>query len=263
MKKPFLIFFIVIAIFSSSYPRDDSDMPLFSQSVATVNDVSAGLINPAGLVPTNVMGLRYIHSFPDSSYKGDNGFILTTKGSLVSIQWLKHGNGIFRRKYLLASGRKLFSNFYWGLSYAWFGGSNEIYHNKKVWKIGLLYRPRPTISLGLVIDDLNRPKFSDRLERHYTLGVGFGPLKRRLTLSMDAYFIEKDNLDKAEAMFRVEVKASSRIKLVADYRTEGFFRMGLAMSMNHIEIGAGLRFFSNEYMGGNLYYNQGPSGRAR
>lgn len=244
----------------SVYPQVEADMPLFSQSVATVSDVSAGMINPAGLAPEYVLGLRYIHAFPDSSIKGDDGFILGMKGTLFSIQWLKHTNDIFRRKYLLASGVRLFQNFYWGLSYAWFGGtSSDIYHKKNIYKIGFLYRPKPTISLGFVVDNLNRPKFINKsLERLYTLGVGLRPLGNKFTFSVDSYIHEKDDLDKIESLFRLQIKPMPKITLVADYRTEGFIKAGLAYTLSQAETGVSSRFSESDFIGGSFYYNQGP-----
>ncbi|RKX20197.1 MAG: signal peptide peptidase SppA [Candidatus Zixiibacteriota bacterium] len=253
------VYFLLLMV-ASAYPQVEADMQLFSQSVATVNNVSAGMINPAGLAPDYILGLRYIHAFPDSSIKGDNGFILGMKGMLFSIQWLKHTNDIFRRKYLLASGMRLFRNFYMGLSYAWFGGtSSEIYYKKNIYKIGLLYRPKPIISLGLVIDNLNRPKFAEKtLERLYTLGVGLRPLGSKFTFSIDGYLHEKDDLGEIESLFRLQIKPVPKIILAADYRTDGFFKVGLAYALNQAETGVSSRFSESDFLGGSFYYNQGP-----
>jgi len=49
-----------------TYPRPSSDIATYSQSVATVDNVAAGYINPAGLAPQFAMGLRYMHAFTDS-----------------------------------------------------------------------------------------------------------------------------------------------------------------------------------------------------
>lgn len=245
---------------TSICPQVSSDMPLFSQSVATVNDVSAGLINPAGLAPGYVLGLRYVHAFSDSSIKGDDGFLLSMRGTSFSIQWMKHTNSIFRRKYLLASGMRLFPNFYWGLSYAWFGGTgSEIYHKKDIYKIGLLYRPKPSLSLGLVVDNLNRPKFGDEsLERLYTLGVGFRPFGSKFTFSIDSYIRERDDLDMMESLLRIQVKPTPILTLVADYRTEGIIRAGLVYTFSQAEVGVDSRFSESDFLGGSFYYNQGP-----
>jgi hypothetical protein len=96
---------LIIAIFvclciltAAAFAEIDSDMEIFPQSAATVGDISAGLVNPAGLGPENVMGFRYMHSYSDSSFKGDHGALFGMNGVMVSMQWLKHTNDIFRRK---------------------------------------------------------------------------------------------------------------------------------------------------------------------
>jgi len=237
----------------------DSDMEFLPQSVATSTNISAGFVNPAGLGYGSVMALRYMHSYYDSTFKGDNGLMLASRGNLISIQWLKHTTGISRRKYLLAGGKHLFTDFYWGLSYAWFSSSNELYKKKKVWKLGFLYYPRPQMSVGLVVDDLNAPKFGERkMNRLYTLGAAIRLMKNKVIFSIDSNLRENADIDEIESMFRIEVKASKVINLVAHYRTEGFIQVGMVIQINHIGIGLGNRFYEKEYRGGNFFYNQEP-----
>ena len=252
-----LVTFVLLAT-AFTYPRPSSDIATYSQSVATVDNVAAGYINPAGLAPQFAMGLRYMHAFTDSSLKGDDAFIMATRGSFVSIQWLKHTNGHFRRKYMVAGGKKMFPNFYWGISYAWFNGS-DYYSNKKVWKSGLLYHFGRNMSFGLVIDDINRPKFGDlQTERFYTLGAAITSNQRKITFSIDTYFEEKSDIGDSEAMFRIEFKPFKTINIAGDYRTEGFFRIGLVYLFDYVDMGICSRFHEKDYLGGSFYYNQGP-----
>ena len=242
-----------------TYPRVDADMPLFPQSAATVDNIVAGLINPAGLAPGSIIGMRYMHAFTDSSFKGDDGFIISTRGTVFSLQWLNHTNDIFRRKFLIANGKRLYKGLYWGLSYAWFTGSSNVYKKKKVWKAGFLYRPRPSLSFGLVIDDINRPKYGDtQTERFYTLAAAYVAFQRKLVFSVDSYYQEKDKFDEIEALFRVEYKTSKKLRIVSAYQTDGFIQIGIAYLFEYVDIGLSSRFIENDYLGGTFYYNQGP-----
>ncbi len=237
----------------------DSDMDFLPQSVATSADISAGFVNPAGLGCGFVMALRYMHSYYDSTFKGDNGIMLASHGDLVSVQWLKHTTGISRRKYLLAGGKRFFPGAYWGISYAFFSSSDELYKKKKIWKMGFLYWPNSTFSFGLVIDDLNAPKFGGRkLNRLYTLGAAVHLLNNRAIFSIDSILRERDNWEKTESMFRLEFKASKKINLVSHYRTEGFIQVGLILQIEQIGLGFGNTFKENDYRGGNFFYNQEP-----
>ena len=245
-------------------PRLETDMPLFSQSVASVDNTAAGLINPAGLAPKFTIGLRYIHAFTDSSFKGEDGIMLASKGYLVSVQWLNHADGISRRKYTMSSGQRLFPKFYWGLSIARFGSSNDIYKSKTIWKIGFQYYPTRYFSSGLTVDGLNRPALGDyQTERFYTLGASYSSSDKKITFSIDAYHREKDDFENIESRLMLELRPVKSIKLVGDYRTEGYIQIGLIYYVNHIDIGGASRFHEDDYLGGTLFYNQGPIGRSR
>jgi len=225
---------VPIAVFAEL----DSDMELFPQSAATVNDISTGLINPAGLAADNVMGLRYMHSYSDSSFKGDHGLLFGLNGTMVSMQWLKHTDNIFRRKVLIAGGKRMFPNFYWGFSYGFFYKSNKFYDNKKLLKTGIIYRPIPEVSLGLVIDDILRPKFGDRnIERLYNPAIGIRPFGSKLTFSVDGYIREKESISDMQSQVRVEIVPKTGMSLVAAFRDDGSIHAGLTYSFGQSQVG--------------------------
>ncbi|MCP4581278.1 MAG: hypothetical protein GY839_06640 [candidate division Zixibacteria bacterium] len=264
MKVLILTACTVLLLCSIGIAEIDSDMDIFSESVATVSNVAAGLVNPAGLGYGIVMSFRYMHSYSDSSFSGDNGFLLATRGNMISIQWMKHTNGVFRRKYLASAGKRLFPNFYWGISYAWFSAADPIYKDTKIWKIGFLYHPQKMTSLGLVVDDLNAPSLGDTtLHRLYTLAGAIKLARGKAILSIDSQMRENEDFEDIESVFRLEVNASSLIRLVADYQTGGFFHVGLALKFDHIGFGSGSRFSKDSFLGGNLFYNQEPVTNSR
>jgi len=259
MRRLIITACLILVIAGVGLAEVDTDMDFLPQSVATSTNVSAGFVNPAGLGYGFVMALRYLHSYYDSTFKGDNGLILATRGNLVSIQWLKHTNGISRRKFLLAGGKRIFPGIYWGISFAWFSSSNDFYKKKKIWKLGFLYYPDSPFSAGFVIDDLNAPTFNERkLTRLYTLGAAVHLANDRAVFSIDSSLREKGDWNEIESMFRLEFKASNNICLVTHYRTEGFIQVGLTFQFNHIGLGFGNRFTEKDYQGGNFFYNQEP-----
>lgn len=238
----------------------DSDMDIFSQSIATVNDISSGFINPACLSQGPIMALRYLHATTDSTFKGDDGFLLATRGNLVSVQWLRHTNNISRRKFLFAGGKQLFPKFYWGISIAYFNG-NEVYKEKKVWKLGILSTPTPYINLAAVIDDINQPKFDGhKVRRLYIVGAAIKANFCKMKLSADGWMRENNNLDDVEAKFRLEFTFNKKLKLAAHYLTEGAFQIGIGYNIGHIGVGFGGNLNQDEFHSGNFYYNQLPVG---
>jgi hypothetical protein len=250
--------FVLLCFACTANAEIDSDMDIISQSVASVNDISAGFVNPAGLGLGWVMALRYIHAFPDSTLKGDDGLMLATRGNMISIQWLYHTNDVFRRKFLLAAGKRMFPDFYWGLSFAYFTG-NEMYKKKQVWKLGIIYKPINDVSFGMVIDDLNEPSFSGyRVNRLYTVGASVRVKQVKGEFSADAWLRENDSFNKLEAKFRVQFVPLKEISIVAHYITEGEIQLGLIYNLPNISIGAGLNYLEDDFRGGNFYYNQLP-----
>lgn len=250
---------LLLAASISTFPRPDADMPHFSESAASVDNALAGYVNPAGLAPQSVMAFRYMHAFTDTTFKGDDGVMLATHGVFVSLEWLNHTNDIFRRKYLMASGTRLFKDFYWGLSYAWFGAASEVYRKKQVFKLGFQYIPSRNLAFGLVVDDLNRPRFGDfQSDRLYTLAAAVFTKQKEIMFSIDAFVDEGQGFSRSNALFRIEVRPSSKFVLAGDYRTEGFLRIGVRYLLEYIDVGIVGQFFESDLKGGTIHYSQGP-----
>ncbi len=225
-----------------------------SESVATSSLVSSGLINPAGLAFFSSMGLRYSHSFPDSSFKGDDALMISSRRGFFGLEWLNHTEDVFRRKFTLALGDKLLSNFYAGISYSWFNGS-PLFNDIKLWKIGLLYHPFPKTSLGFVADRLNEPKYSSiRQKRLYRPGIAFRPDRDKVTFSSDLRWVEGQNLEELNGNFRIEVLPFSKFHFSAEYATEGMWRFGVTYDFEKSKTGAQGRLDrSQNYSGGSFF----------
>jgi hypothetical protein len=258
MKKLTPILLLLLISASPAFAEMDSNLDIFSKSAASVDDITAGFVNPAGLGMGWVMSLRYIHAFPDSSFKGDNALLLASRGNMISVQWLRHTNNLYRIKYLLAAGKQLFPSFYWGLSFSYFRGS-QVYKNEKVWALGFMYHPTTDFSLGLVVDDLNEPVFDGfQLARKYTFGASHELKSISSAVSVDAWVGENQHFRDTEAKFRFEIKPIREITLMAHYTTEGMFQAGLVYNFNYISVGGAGDYDHDNYTGGTLFYNQRP-----
>ncbi|HBZ00898.1 MAG TPA: hypothetical protein DEO84_06205, partial [candidate division Zixibacteria bacterium] len=207
MKYVFVLLLFSICLTGNIIAQQNdfvSGVDYLSQSVATVDRTNSGIVNPAALGFWTSMGLQYAHSFTDSTYKGDDGLLLASKGAFFSIEWLHHSTNISRRKYTLATGDRIFRNFYAGISYGWFSGPKSIYKSRKDWKIGLLYHPKPFASLGLVVDRINQPTFAGfKQKRLYQPGIGLRPFGEKLTFSADGLFLEGKALSHGHGIFRL------------------------------------------------------------
>ncbi len=226
-----------------------------SQSVATVDRPLSGIVNPAALGFWNSMGLQYTHDFTDSTYKGNDGLMLASRGAFFSIEWLNHSTDIFRRKYTLAMGDRMLPNFYVGVSYAWFGAADVLYKGKKDWKLGLLYHPKPFASLGLVVDKLNEPRLGGiKQKRIYQPGLGLRPFGDKITFSADGLFLEGKSISHSNGIFRVALGPFNGVSFVSDYRTNGQWRFNLSFDFSQSSIGIQPRIFRESHYSGGSYY---------
>ncbi len=253
-----IVFVIFQSIILSADPLDGLDYQ--SESVATSNIVSAGMINPAGLAFFSSIGVRYSHSFTDSSYKGDDALMINSRRGFFGIEWLNHSSGKFRRKYTIAMGDRLAPNFYIGLSYDRFNG-NTLYNKKNSWKIGLLYHARPSIALGLTVDRLNEPRFQlDRQERLYRPGIAVRPFGKKYSFSSDARWIEGESLSKLNSNFRAAIGPFKKLSFSIDYATEGLWRLGFTYDLEQTKIGTQGRYDrGREFAGGSYFIELGAS----
>jgi protease-4 len=226
-----------------------------SQSVATVDRPLSGIINPAALGFWTSMGLEYAHGFTDSTYGGDDGFLLASQGAFFSLEWLHHDDGIFRRKYSLALGDRVIPNFYAGLSFAWFGGGSPVYKGRKDWKLGFLYHPRPFASLALVIDRINEPSFGGiRQERLYRPGLGLRPFGNKITFSADAFIEEGRDISKTVGQYRIALGPFRGVSFVTDYRSNGQWRFNLNFSVQQTRLGGQIKYLDEDHYRGGTYF---------
>ena len=108
-------------------------------------------------------------------------------------------------------------------------------------RAGLLSRPLPWLSIGVVVEHANRPRLAGGpTDRAYTLGLGVRPLAflrpvahsvgTRLTLTADAALAEGGRVDDARLRWGVEVEPVLGIRLRGSYRPDGrSFQLGVSL----------------------------------
>lgn len=246
-KVIFLAGMLLSLLFTSSgfcYDSPTESFVLPYNSVATSDDISAINFNPAGLGLKRSFQTSFFHTFSDSSFEGDNAWFLCVGGLGFSVEWLGNITSQTYRKYSLAHGGKLFTEWlYLGTSYSWFRSRHEDYDKLSSWKLGLLARPFEFLSLGAVAKDLNRPRFDgERTEVSYDFGLAVRPLGRlldeRLTLSADASFAQNEKLKDATTRFRAEAEPVDGFVVFGDIDNDGNFGIGGRINLPHIGAGS-------------------------
>jgi protease-4 len=192
------------------------------QSAAYTDDPLALKYNPAGLGWRNGFEGYFLHTYSDSSFKGDYALFLSAGGLGFSAEWLGNEIKPKYRKYTLGSGFKLAKCFYLGTGYSWFGSKDKDIDGLSSWKAGFLIRPFSFISLGGIAKDLNRPIFKgEKTDISFDLGLALRPLGDRITLSADGMMDEKDKPEDIRTRYQIAVEPLDGLILSGDMDDDG------------------------------------------
>lgn len=255
---PSIILMVLLSLsLGWSYQSPTGSFLLPFNSVATSDDISAMKFNPAGLGLNRGFQTGFFHTFSDSSFEGDNAWLISAGGLGFSAEWLGNTTSLTYRKYTLAGGGKLRPGFYWGSSYSWFDSRHENYDKLSSWQVGLLVRPFEYVSIGAVARDLNRPRFDQRkTDISFDYGMAVRPIGDRLTFSTDALLGEKEKVKDAAFRFRAEVEPVDGFILSGDIDDDGNFGLGGRINLPTLGVGSYNSVTKdNDYSQGIVYAN--------
>jgi protease-4 len=241
MGRKVIILVLTVVFFATpvwSYQSPTESFVLPYNSAATSDDISALGFNPAGLGISRGFETSFFHTFSDSSFEGDNAWLISSSGLGFSVEWLGNVTDRTYRKYTLGGGGKFSRFLFWGTSYSWFGSRHEDYDKLSSWKIGLLVRPLEFLSVGAVANDLNRPRFEgEKTQISFDYGIALRPVGDRLTLSADASLGEKQKIKDASYRFRAEVEPLDGFILSGDIDDKGNFGLGGRINLPTLGVG--------------------------
>jgi protease IV len=223
----------------------DLPEPLFgNESVAATDGASGFLLNPAA------GGLRY----PGELLLALTDFEPT--GRLYRAVYARSGGGLGYRK-LEGGSRDYVMAFNGGqdrlrigTSITWLRGGGG---RATDYRLGMLSRPAPWLSLGATADHLFQPHFlGDRLGRAYTLGVGLRPLAfsrprahdwgTRLTLTADVLMAEDASRSQARVRVGGELEVATGWVLRGAVQDHGGFQLGVGFLGPHLGYHPGMAF---------------------
>jgi protease-4 len=234
-----LIFWIFLTSSGFCYQSPTESFVLPYNSVAASDDISAIKYNPAGLGLRRGFQSAFFHTYSDSSFEGDNAWLLSAGHLGFSVEWLGNITPQTYRKYTLASGGKFLNGFYWGSSYSWFGSRYKDYDKLSSWKLGLLLRPLEFFSLGIVAQDLNRPRFQgEKTDISFGCGLAVRPIGDRLTLCVDGLMTQKEKLKDASTRYKVELEPWDGFIISGDIDGEGNFGIGGRINLPNLGWGS-------------------------
>lgn len=225
-------------------------------SVATVDDASAVLVNPAGIGFTTGPELLYVHSSTFGRFRSDVDSLfaavtlLDTLGMGAGVEVARpllstsptQGNAFVRGT--LSYALRLDDRFSIGGSYRVLGAQVAGLASAQMWDAGFTVRPFRFLSSAVVVENLLPPEtgHGPLVPRAYRVGFGIRPDAEWATLGLEARIDERLRVDPA-LLLRVEpidgVIAS--LQLAARDVGQGFrdSSVGLGLEINYTLLGAG------------------------
>jgi protease-4 len=260
-KNSILFCYLLISVFASATfaaglsPTEGFFLPYNSAAVS--DDALSLKFNPAGLGWNRSFQGYFLHTYSDSSFKGDYALFLATHGLGFSAEWLGNVEKPTYRKYSLGTGFKIMDGFYLGTTYSWFGSKDKDYHGLKSWNAGFLIRPFSFISLGAIARDLNRPVCQDvKTNISFDLGLALRPAGDRITFSIDGIMDEKERLKDASTRYQISVEPLDGLLLAGDIDNDGNYGINFRINFPFSGLGSYNAIDKNsKYQKGVVYWN--------
>lgn len=200
------------AALTSLDPLRGANLP--PTSAALADEAFAAAVNPAGLA--HAAGLQLDYAFERSLARAQtaHGAYLSlgggTLGAALTADWVGGALDHRRFSWALAAGSQRLS---FGASYHWIGSADPALDGLGGLDLGVLSRPLPQLSLGLVVHDAEQPASSPS-PRNWVAAIGLRPLGERLTLGVDYLFRETGLLD-GKLQYTAQVELFRGVRLSA------------------------------------------------
>ncbi len=231
--------------------------PHAPRSVATAWGAEKFYFNPAALRSNMSAQLGYYHSFKDSTFNGDNAVIFSRSGFGAAYHnlTLLNNPGVSSWSLGLAAGQT--RDFLIGGSYTFYKTDLQGYDNAHFWKVGILMQPPKNFSIGLVADNINGMKFEgDRTDVEYTLGIGYRPFGKELTLAADYGFYSGEKFKDGHLTGFAEIRLKEGLWISGHVDEDGAFGAGLSFAFGSTHTRGYTVFDKNTEMShGTIEYN--------
>ena len=213
--------------------------PHANRSIASVSGAEGTFFNPAVLGASQGLEAGFYHSFNDSTFNGDNGIAFSRGGVGFSYYSLRLDGLPGVNSWTIAVGSRHSSKLLFGGSYTFYKTDREGYKNDHFWKAGGLFRPNRHVSVGAVVNNINRARFaSGKTQREYTIGAGIRPLGGKVTISGDYMFFGGEQFTDGSFTGFTEIELKEGLWLRGHVDESGEFGLGLSFAFGEAVTGS-------------------------
>lgn len=227
---------ILLFVFSWS-AFGEQYFPAVEGGVATSDNATSLLVNPAGLGVGGGVNLSFSQSVEDSLICNSR-FYLKVPIFSFHYQRYKLTDNLKQSRFSFGWGTSfLLESLFSGFSLNWYRLNQG--EDKKGFSLdsGIMWRPNSLISLGFVTRNLTEPVFGGhKLSRSYTFGVGFRPATDRITASLDLTHVEDTLWEDIGVRVGLDFEPLKGIHLLADVDRDKNFSVGLSFNLTHNQL---------------------------
>ena len=212
----------------------------FHRFASSVYGPEAVWINPAVLALYDTPTALFMFDYRDPGFGDDRGLALASRSvgySNRKLSNLSSGQDYSEHIFALAHGGK--TGFSTGLSYRLASSGPGIYNNRHFWNFGLIYRDKPSWSLGAVFSNLNRGRINGQrsaMEQLYSLSVR-PLLNASLTLSGELAVSTTQNFKQGVFRLGAEGEPIQGLKLYGSWREGDDFELGVRVNFTRSFVG--------------------------
>jgi protease-4 len=218
---------LLLALASQGFPQDYTVM-----SVATTDDALVMFGNPAGLAAGRLPNAGLFYTDGENSAARLGIAMVTPALGLAYGHW---SEAFERRLVSSAVSAPVGGSVSLGARGRWLKVAPGSYF---ALDLGLLYRPVRFVSIGAVVNNVNRPGIDAlTFERDYRLGLGLRPMTDRLTLFGEWSVEENEDIDESRYRFGVEAEPVDGIVFKGSLDRDLTFKAGVLLNFTNAGMG--------------------------
>ncbi|MEE9442721.1 MAG: S49 family peptidase [candidate division Zixibacteria bacterium] len=201
----------------------------FYSPVASTSGQNSIWSNPAAL-GNRQMGAIYLFSHREDRIIRDWGVASTTRAMGVAYRFIKGGLLPDHKEYILAFGGGRRTSF--GFSYRYISEGAEHLRKRHLWNFGLLIRRSKNVSLGALIENINRGKINgEKSDMRFVYGIAARTYRDLVTVSFDVDMTSRESIRQADFRTGIEFRPKPGLYIYADVDNHSHFSVGFRMNL--------------------------------
>ncbi|HDL02692.1 MAG: hypothetical protein DRP46_03515 [Candidatus Zixiibacteriota bacterium] len=210
----------------------------YHRFAAIVEGPEVSWINPAALGYSRTIAAQITGEIYESKFAKSWGFSTVGDGIGISYRHLDNPNGDDYNEYIFGAGLRTGHGVYAGASYRYFKDGPYSWDGTHFWKVALMVRQNPRVSVCAVLSNLNRQKIDGSktdIEQLYSLSYRAG---RYIALSTEVSLSTEMSMSGADYIFGVDIYAIPGLQGYINFDNNENYELGFRVNLMRYFLGA-------------------------